>query len=422
MLHGVWQGYRGGHETAVPDVDTGVPVAKLRELLEKLTTLPEGFTPHPKIHNGGQPKKPEGLFQKRAAMSRGEQPLDWGAAELLAYASLAEQGHRVRLHGQDCERGTFSHRHAVVFDYHTGKPHCTLKHLGPQQGPVDVFNSALSETGVMGFDYGYSLDYPDGLVIWEAQFGDFVNVAQVIIDQFIVSAEDKWNRLSGLVMLLPHGFEGAGPEHSSARLERFLMLAAEDNIQIAYPSTPAQIFHLLRRQLVKKWRKPLIVMTPKSHLRPPTGYASSLEELSQGTFRRLLPDALKTTPHEVKRILICTGKIYRELELRRERLGRTDIAIMRLEQLYPLPLEELRTELQRYEPNTPVVFVQEEPENMGAWRFLLTSFGPRLFDRHPFTGVHRPASASPATGSFHSHEIEQQRILQEAFGEQVEPR
>jgi 2-oxoglutarate dehydrogenase E1 component len=417
MLHGVWQGYRGGHESQVPDVDTGVPVPKLVDLLEKLTTLPTGFTPHPKIHNGGQPKKPEGLFQKRAAMSRGEQPLDWGAAELLAYASIVESGHRVRMHGQDCERGTFSHRHAVVFDFQTGKPHCTLRHLGPQQGPVDVMNSALSETGVLGYDYGYSLDYPDGLIVWEAQFGDFVNVAQVIIDQFIVSAEDKWNRLSGLVMLLPHGFEGAGPEHSSARLERFLALAAEDNIQVAYPSTPAQIFHLLRRQFVKKWRKPLVVMTPKGHLRTPAGYGSTLEDLSKGTFRRVMPDALSTPPQQIRRVLLCTGKIGRELEQRREKLGQTDVAILKLEQLYPLPDGELRPLLEQYPAGIPVVFVQEEPENMGAWRFLQASWGPRLYDRHPLTGVYRPASASPATGSFHSHEIEQQQLLQAAFGE-----
>ncbi len=421
MLHGVWAGYKGGHEADVADVDTGVPVEKLSQLMTKLTTIPADFKPHAKIHNGDQPKKSEGLFQKRAAMGRGETPLDWGAAELLAYASLADEGYRVRLHGQDCERGTFSHRHAVVFDCETGRPHCTLKHLSAAQGPVDIFNSALSETGVLGFDYGYSLDCPDGIVCWEAQFGDFVNAAQVIIDQFIVSAEDKWNRLSGLVMLLPHGFEGQGPEHSSARLERFLTLAAEDNIQVAYPTTPAQHFHLLRRQVLRKWRKPLVVMTPKGHLRVPNGYASTLEDLSFGTFRRVLPNQLPTPAAEIQQILLCSGKIYKELELRREKLGRHDTAILRLEQLYPLPDRELRPLLEQYAPGTPVAFVQEEPENMGSWRFLISNWGRSLYGRHPFEGISRPASASPATGSFHSHEMEQQRILQQAFGEQLDP-
>lgn len=418
MLHGVWIGYKGSHESTVPDVDTGVPVEVLSDLMAKVTTLPDDFTPHPKIHNGGQPKKPEGLYQRRAAMGRGEIPLDWGAAEILAYASLANSGHRVRVHGQDCERGTFSHRHAVVFDYNTGRPHCSLRHLSPHQAPVEILNSALSEMAVLGFDYGYSLDWPEALVCWEAQFGDFVNAAQVIIDQFIVSAEDKWNRLSGLVMLLPHGFEGAGPEHSSARLERFLTLAAEDNIQVACPTTPAQIFHLLRRQVLRKWRKPLVVMTPKGHLRYPAGYSSTLEELSTGTFRRVLPDQQKDVPPgEISRILLCSGKIYKELETRRDKLGRKDVAVLRLEQLYPLPDGELRPLLEQYPAGTPVFHVQEEPENMGAWRFLLTQWSPNLYGRHPFRGVHRPASASPATGSLHSHELEQEHIIRCAFAD-----
>jgi len=418
MLHGIWQGYKGGHESDSPDVDTGVPREKLSELMVGLTTLPDDFMPHPKIHNGGQAKKMDGLYQKRASMGRGEIPLDWGAAELLAYASLSAEGYRIRLHGQDCERGTFSHRQAVAFDYETGRPYCPLKHMAPDPSKVDIFNSALSETGVLGFDYGYSLDCPDGLVVWEAQFGDFANAAQVIIDQFIVSAEDKWNRLSGLVMLLPHGFEGQGPEHSSARLERFLTLAAEDNIQICYPSTPAQHFHLLRRQVLRKWRKPLIVMSPKQHLRLPNGFGSTLEELSTGTFQRVLPDQSQADTSQIRRILLCSGKIYRELDQHRERLGRKDLAILRAEQLYPLPNAELISHLEKYAPETPVTWVQEEPENMGAWRFLRVQWGERLFGRHPFNGVYRPASASPATGSHHSHEIEQLAIIREAFGEE----
>ena len=241
----------------------------------------------------------------------GQHALDWSVAEGLAFASLAMEGHRVRLSGQDSGRGTFSQRHAILYDNENGHPWIPLQHLDPGQAPVEIINSPLSEVGVLGFDYGYSLDCPDGLICWEAQYGDFVNAAQVIIDQFIASAEDKWRRLSGLVVLLPHGFEGNGPEHSSARLERWLALAAEDNIQIVYPTTAAQYFHLLRRQIVRPWRKPLVVMTPKSLLRDPR-VASSLADCATGQFQRILPDA--APPGQVRRILLCTGKIYYELE------------------------------------------------------------------------------------------------------------
>jgi len=415
MLHGLWEGYRGGTEDSVPDVDTGVDPARLSEILARLAELPPDFHPHPKIHNGGQPKRPEGVYQKRAAMARGEMAIDWGAAEALAFGTLALAGHRVRLHGQDVERGTFSHRHAVVVDYETGAKYCSLQHLDPRQAPIEIYNSALSEAGCLGFDYGYSLDCPNGLVCWEAQFGDFVNAAQVIIDQFIVSAEDKWNRLSGLVLLLPHGLEGQGPEHSSARFERFLQLGAEDNIQVCYPSTPAQYFHLLRRQVLKKWRKPLIVMTPKWLLRL-SAATSKLDDFAYGTFRRVLPDALDRPASDVKQILLCTGKIYYELTERREKSQRHDVAILRLEQIYPLPRGELEQLLSQYPPDVPVTWVQEEPENMGAWRFLRVNFGYLMCGR-PFLGIMRPASASPATGSTHSHEIEQAEILASAFGE-----
>jgi 2-oxoglutarate dehydrogenase E1 component len=271
---------------------------------------------------------------------------------------------------------------------------------------------------VLGFEYGYSLDTPDGLICWEAQFGDFANVAQVIIDQFIVSAEDKWNRLNGLVMLLPHGFEGNGPEHSSARLERFLAMAAEDNIQVVNPTTPAQIFHLLRRQVLRKWRKPLIVMTPKSLLRLPAA-TSSLAELATGTFQRVIPDTVE--PSGVKRILLCSGKMYYDLLKRRTELNRDDVAILRLEQLYPLPEQQLQDALAVYAEGIPATFVQEDPENMGAWRFLRVMWGQSLFGRHPFDGICRPASASPATGSHTSHEIEQDVILTEAIGASKTP-
>ena len=266
----------------------------------------------------------------------------------------------------------------------------------------------------MGFEYGYSLDWPDGLVAWEAQFGDFWNVGQVIVDQFIASAEDKWRRLSGLVLLLPHGFEGQGPEHSSARLERFLALGAEDNIQVVYPSTPAQYFHLLRRQVVRRWRKPLVVMTPKSLLRHPEAI-SSLEQMAEGTFQRVLADQPLSAEQPISQIILCCGKIYYELAKYRRDLARHDVAIVRLEQLYPLSQPALENALNAYAEGTPVLWVQEEPENMGAWRFLRIKLGDRLLGKFPFAGVCRPASASPATGSHNAHKIEQERLLEAAF-------
>ncbi len=417
-LQGMWRGYVGGHETGIAEVETGVSVEKLTETLDKLTRFPDDFHPHTRIFNP-DPKRIS-LLQNRRAMARGEQPLDWGAAEALAFATISLEGFRVRIHGQDVERGTFSHRHAVLHDVENGKQYIPLANLSATQGPIELYNSCLCETGVLGYEYGYSLDTPDGLICWEAQFGDFANVAQVIIDQFIVSAEDKWNRLSGLVMLLPHGFEGAGPEHSSARLERFLALAAEDNIQVACPTTPAQIFHLLRRQVVRKWRKPLVVMTPKSLLRLPAA-VSALSDLSTGTFQRVIPDKDDVPPSGVKRILLCSGKVYYDLLRRRTELQRTDVAILRLEQLYPLPEQPLRECLSAYAEGTPVTFVQEDPENMGAWRFLRVFWGQSLFDRHPFDGIYRPASASPATGSHTSHDIEQDVILTKAIGPSLKP-
>jgi 2-oxoglutarate dehydrogenase E1 component len=260
------------------------------------------------------------------------------------------------------------------------------------------------------------LDCPDGLVLWEAQFGDFVNAAQVIIDQFIVSAEDKWRRLSGIVLLLPHGFEGMGPEHSSARMERFLQLAAKDNIQVANLSTPAQYFHCLRRQVLRVWRKPLVLMMPKSLLRHPK-CISSLEDLAHGRFQRVIPDVAPEGRTSVDRVLLCSGKIYYELDQKRQELKKHNVAIVRVEQLYPLPKEPLKTALADYRDGTPVFWVQEEPENMGAWRFLKVHLGERLFDRFPFAGIHRQSAASPATGSASSHKLEQEKILNDALGE-----
>ncbi len=348
-------------------------------------------------------------------MARGERPLDWAAAELVALASLAEEGVPIRFSGQDTGRGTFSHRNAILHDVRgNGARHLGLAHVAADQAPVQVINSPLSEVGVLGFEYGYSLDLPQGLILWEAQFGDFCNVAQVMIDQFITSAEDKWRRLSGLVLLLPHGFEGQGPEHSSARLERFLMLAAEDNIQIVNATTPAQYFHVLRRQALRKWRKPLVVMTPKSLLRH-NAATSSLDELASTRFRRVLDDTRPEAAPAARRVLMCSGKLYYELEAYRQEHGRDDVAILRLEQLYPLHLERLEQALAPYPENVPVLWVQEEPENMGAWRYLKVLFGDRLLDRHPFTGIYRQASASPATGSGRSHRIEQNAVIELAF-------
>ena len=401
---GVWSGYQGGSGGDAEEVATGVARGRLVELIQALARLPDGFRPHPKIARG---------LARRRETAEGTRPIDWSTAEALAFATLAVEGHRVRLSGQDTARGTFSHRHAVLHDVADGRTYMPLAHVAPDQAPVEVLNSPLSEVGVLGFEYGYSLDCPDGLVLWEAQFGDFVNAAQVIVDQFVVSAEEKWRRLSGLVLLLPHGFEGQGPEHSSARLERFLELAVNDNIQIVSPTTPAQYFHVLRRQVLRPWRKPLVVMTPKSLLRHPK-VVSSLADLQQGGFERILGD-VAAAPERVRRVLLCSGKVYYDLLTMREELGRDDVAILRLEQLYPLRDEQLRGALAPYAPAAPVVWVQEEPANMGAWRYLLARFGDRLLGARPFSGVCRPASASPATGWAALHKNEQQKLLKVAL-------
>ncbi len=406
---GVWKNYIGGRE---PDeVMTGVPADRLAETLRKQTELPDGFTPHPKVEKL--------VLGARREMAAGERKIDWGTAESLAFGTLAVEGHRIRMTGQDVERGTFSQRHTMLHDYVTGEKYMPLRHLAEDQGVVEIVNSPLSENGVLGFEYGYSLDWPDGLVIWEAQFGDFVNVAQVVIDQFIVSAEDKWRRLSGLVMLLPHGFEGQGPEHSSARLERFLLAAAESNIVVAYPSTPDNYFHLLRRQAIRRWRKPLIVMTPKSLLRHQSA-TCSLSSLADGKFLPVIPDGTTAAgkwrdPKGIRRVLLCSGKVYYELDEYRQKHERDDVAIVRVEELYPLPTEPLREALAGYPDGIEAVWVQEEPENMGSWRYLWCKAGAKLLGRFPFRGVTRPASASPATGSLSSHQFEQGMLLAEAF-------
>ena len=405
QLKGIWANYRGGPDVDVPEVDTGVPREKLCSLLEKLTVLSGDINPHPKLDR---------FLESRREMSRGEKPVDWAAAEALAFASLATEGARVRLSGQDSGRGTFSHRHAIMYDIEDGQPYIALQHIDEKQAAVEIYNSPLSEAGVLGFEYGYSIACPDGLVLWEAQFGDFFNAAQVIIDQFITSAEDKWGSLSGLVMLLPHGYEGMGPEHSSARIERFISLTAEDNMQVVIPSTPSQYFHALRRQIVRSWRKPLIVMTPKSLLRNPAA-VSPLEELAQGPFKRILPD-VKGIKGKVDRVLLCSGKVYYELAEERDKLGRDDVAILRIEQLYPLQPAHLQAALEAYPEGTDVVWVQEEPRNMGAWRRIRGEFGFLMLGKWPLHSVCRAESASPATGSSNCHKNEQRLLLEQAFG------
>src|ERR1035441_755112 len=389
--------------------ETGVEAGRLSALLEQLGRLPDGFRLHPKLERNRE---------ERRKMATGQRPLDWSTAEALALASLATEGVRIRLTGQDTARGTFSQRHAVLFDQQDGYPYVPLQHVAPDQAPVEIINSPLSEAGALGFEYGYSLECPDGMVLWEAQFGDFANAGQVIIDQFIASAEDKWQQLSGLVLLLPHGFEGMGPEHSSARVERFLQLAAEDNIRIVQPSTPAQYFHCLRRQALWKRRKPLVVFTPKSLLRHPQA-VSPLADCARPGFQPVLPD--NSAAQGIKRVLLCSGKVYYELSAHRQEQKRDDVAIVRLEQLYPLSVEQLEAALPPYPAGTPAFWVQEEPENMGAWRFLRERLGATLRADLPLEPVCRPESASPATGSAGAHKLEQQQLVQLAFGDSPAP-
>ena len=407
VLTARWRHIEFGCDAEVAEVETRLEPEQLRRLLENLAEVPDGFEPHPKLDR---------FLDARRAMATGEKPLDWAAAEALAFGSLAETGHPVRFTGQDTPRGTFSHRHAVLHDRRDGKPYCGLQHVSKDQARVEIYNSPLSEAGVLGFEYGYSTESPEGLVIWEAQFGDFGNCAQVIIDQFIASGEDKWQQHSGVVMLLPHGFEGQGPEHSSARPERFLQLCAEENMQVVIPSTPAQYFHLLRRQALRPWRKPLVVMTPKSLLRLPVA-VSPLEDFTTGGFARILADDV--ADNDVKRIVLCTGKIYYDLAAHREERGRRDVAILRLEQLYPLTPEAVNAALARYPDGTPVVWVQEEPDNMGAWGFLLRTLGPRLERGMTLSGITREASASPATGSHSMHRSEQKDLVTAACSNQL---
>ncbi len=405
-MAGYWHGHYGGKERDDDMVPTGAASEQLRQVLTALARTPEGFTVNRKLQR---------IIASRGEMAGGDRPIDWATAELLAFGTLALDGHPVRLSGQDCERGTFSQRHSVLNDAENGAKYRTLQHLGAGQAKIEIINSPLCEAGVLGFEYGYSLDTPDGLILWEAQFGDFWNAAQVIVDQFICSAEDKWRRLSGLTMLLPHGFEGAGPEHCSARVERFLTLSAEHNIQVVYPTTAAQHFHLLRRQVMRKWRKPLIVLTPKSLLREPM-VMSAFEDFTTGKFQRVLRDPRADEIRNPSRILICSGKVGIDLLKAREERQLDDFAIIRLEQLYPLKKEVVESVLSSYPAGTPVCWVQEEPRNMGPWYFIRVKWEELgLQENWPITSVTRPESASPSTGSKKMHMIEQGELIDQAL-------
>ncbi len=396
-----WDKYYGGLYKPEFEVETGLSPEELSELTSHLTTYPESFHIHPKV------KK---LLEQRAEMGAGKRLVDYGMAEALAFASLVKGGTHVRMSGQDSRRGTFNQRHSVLVDIEDETEYVPLENIAPDQARCEIYNSTLSEAGVLGFEYGYSRDYPESLVLWEAQFGDFVNVAQAIIDQFISAGEAKWNLLSGVVLLLPHGYEGQGPEHSSARIERFIQLAAKHNIQIAQPSNAAQYFHLLRRQALRHWRKPLVVFTPKSMLRHPDA-SSPIADLTHKNFLNVIPD---TEVGEAERILICTGKIGHELQAERKRRKDTSTAIVFLEQLYPFPEQEVAAEFDRHGKNADIVWVQEEPANMGAMFNMLPRL-KRISGDRPVLSVKRSSGASPATGSSKAHEVEQKTLLTLAF-------
>jgi 2-oxoglutarate dehydrogenase E1 component len=400
-LPSYWDRYVGGRYKPEYEVPTGVPAAELARIGERLATPPPGFHVHEKIKR---------LLEQRARMARGEVPVDFGLAEALAFGTLLTDGAPIRMSGQDSRRGTFNQRHAVLIDVENGAEYVPLQHLAPDQPRFEIYDSMLSEAAVLGFEYGYSRDYPEALVLWEAQFGDFANGAQVIIDQFITAGEDKWGLLSGLVMLLPHGYEGQGAEHSSARMERYLQLAAEDNIQVCQPSTAAQYFHLLRRQALRVWRKPLVVFTPKSMLRHKDS-SSPIADFARERFLNVVPDP---QVEKAARILLCTGKIGHELKRERERRGNESAAVVFLDQLYPFPERELAEVLDRYPEARDIVWVQEEPANMGALFFVLPSI-QRVAGRRPVRTIKRSASGSPATGSAKAHGLEQRALLTLAF-------
>ncbi|WP_020206342.1 MULTISPECIES: 2-oxoglutarate dehydrogenase E1 component [Cupriavidus] len=389
--------------------DTAVPVTELKRLAERITTIPEHFKLHTLV---------EKVVKDRANMGRGDQSLDWGMGEHLAFASLVASGYPVRITGQDAGRGTFTHRHAVLHDQNRERwdagSYVPLQNVSENQAPFTVIDSVLSEEAVLGFEYGFSTAEPNALVIWEAQFGDFVNGAQVVIDQFISSGEVKWGRASGLTLMLPHGYEGQGPEHSSARIERFLQLCADHNMQVCQPTTPAQIFHLLRRQMIRLFRKPLVIMTPKSLLRNKDA-VSPLSDLAKGHFETVIPDHEELNASKVKRIVMCSGKVYYDLVNARKERGASDTAIIRLEQLYPFPHKAVAAELKKYPNANEIVWCQDEPQNQGAWFFVQHYIMENMTDGQKLGYAGRPASASPAVGYYAKHNEQQKALLEAAF-------
>lgn len=403
-LSGVWQTFQGGEEAIVPEVETALKKSDIESLTKIMASVPEGFALHPKLTR---------IMEARASMGRGETSFDWATAELLAMSSLVAGKNHVRMSGQDSRRGTFSSRHAVVFDQKTGAAFSPISTIAG--GRFEIYDSPLSEQGVMGFEFGYSLDSPEALVIWEAQFGDFANVAQVIIDQFIASSAEKWKRLSGLVLMLPHGYEGQGAEHSSARLERFLQLSAMDNLQVCNLSTPAQIFHALRRQVLRSYRKPLVIMTPKSLLRHPEA-VSSREELMNGGFQRVIGDSAVAVT-KVERVLLCTGKVYYDLVDERKKRGAENVAVVRVEELYPFPADQIKAALAPFKKMKSFVWVQEEPANMGAATFIAPRLTALAKEWPALEVLARQPSATPATGSKDSHDLEQRLLVGSAFGD-----
>jgi len=390
--------------------ETAIPMTEWKRLAEKITTIPASVTPHQLV------KK---VYDDRAAMGRGDIPVDWGMGEHMAFASLVASGYPVRLSGEDCGRGTFTHRHAVIHDQKREKwdtgTYVALQNVTENQAPFVVIDSILSEEAVLGFEYGYASNDPNTLVVWEAQFGDFANGAQVVIDQFIASGEVKWGRVNGLTLMLPHGYEGQGPEHSSARLERFMQLAADTNMQIVQPTTASQIFHVLRRQMVRDLRKPLIIFTPKSLLRNKDA-TSPVSEFTKGSFQTVIPENKALKADKVKRVLVCSGKVYYDLVKKREELGVDDVAILRAEQLYPFPHKAFAAELKKYPNATELVWTQDEPQNQGAWFFVQHYIHENMLPGQKLGYSGRAASASPAVGYSHLHQEQQKSLVEGAFG------
>jgi 2-oxoglutarate dehydrogenase E1 component len=399
-----WSAYMRNIDWTAPVV-SGVEGRRLRALGARLVAVPAGHSLHPRVQQ---------VISNRAKMIAGELPLDWGCAESLAYASLLEDGYGVRISGQDSGRGTFFHRHAVLHDQQTGRTHVPLEHIAERQPRFTVIDSVLSEEAVLAFEYGYSQTDPGVLVVWEAQFGDFANGAQVIIDQFISSGESKWGRFCGLTLFLPHGYEGQGPEHSSARLERFLQLCAEANMSVCVPSTPAQMFHMLRRQMLREFRKPLVVMTPKSLLRHEMS-VSSLADLEQGSFRNIIDEIDPVDPAKVRRVVFSSGKVYFDLLKARRALAAEDVALVRLEQIYPFPADEYAAIFGRYPNAAEIVWCQEEPQNQGAWYQIRHRFERLLGGKRVLLYAGRPPAAAPATGIGKIHEAEQASLVQAAL-------